>query len=527
MQVKFLRFVASLFAISLYFAFASSQPAGSQNDQSFIWPPTYVWEEGMPSRGDSELQNDLAQSNTLDYHGQTPPDYSQTHPSQWNALDYHGQTPSDYSSTHPSQWNALDYHGQTPSDYSQTHPSQWNTFDYHGQTPPDYVQTHLAHESTLDDYQQPHHHTSLPYHELDSTFDHHHQVPQDYSLPHFAHVDNSGFHQQPQPYNSQLGTQYHAHQLDDPQYTIEKSQFDPKVSQDLQQPQEPFPSKGLARSPSWTLYDAFKQFEQGSQGSGASSSSPISEQEVVDNRIENNRGQASAAAFAATRIRKKDFSRQVSWKSAVSGDKRFMPTEASYWSSHVDWTPETLEVFNRLFYDPQRYDEPDYLRRLPWTLPPMLKEVGRRTVHEYHGPDDVRKMINSKIFAGKLEWIPKSAIPSWANGKMGQHALLPSRVLPHIEPLEYRLRFGGGVINHIRMTVHGGNAWPGWPETESWLKMKTLWNFWGVPEGREKRGERLLLHFGTGYLKDKEDIQAVDEHLKGLELAEQAAHVHG
>ncbi|SPO27428.1 uncharacterized protein UTRI_10545 [Ustilago trichophora] len=160
--------------------------------------------------------------------------------------------------------------------------------------------------------------------------------------------------------------------------------------------------------------------------------------------------------------------------------------------------------------------EPELLEKLPRTMPPIEREAGYRIHFPLRESDEERRLINAQIFDGKLEWVDTTSLPRRALDNMKRFALTRNRVLPLKTPFEFEADGGGGVVRSVRMTAHGGlsNRIRSLHGTN--LEAKTLFNFWGVPEGRKLDGRRIVYHFGTGFI-EPENLDAVNKHLQQLQ----------
>ncbi|SAM82018.1 uncharacterized protein UBRO_20626 [Ustilago bromivora] len=198
-------------------------------------------------------------------------------------------------------------------------------------------------------------------------------------------------------------------------------------------------------------------------------------------------------------------------------------------------TAEEVKKYAKLM---QSRPEPEALRKFEYSASPLEEEPvskrgpGRHTFFLY--PSNAVFEDIKKIFDGKLIGVERSNLgrSTWEDHKRRAH--LPSRVLPFVTFKPKLLSGGAGTIKSVRMTVHNGPK-GGLQEDQaasvgSDLKGKTLYNFWGIPEGRSLGSQRIILHYGMGYIEPSE-FDAVSQHLEAhLEAktreAVAAVHLH-
>ena len=193
------------------------------------------------------------------------------------------------------------------------------------------------------------------------------------------------------------------------------------------------------------------------------------------------------------------------------------------WSNVRNWDQQTLLQFRRHYAD-MGVVEPELLQRLEWTLPSLRTQSGRNIRYPLQESDTERQTINREIFGGKLRWIDPSTLSPEALGVMKRYALLPSRILPLAHPPHHTIENGGGTINNIRVSVHGGDKDKSRMLDNHVLRHKTFYNFWGVPEGAEPGGKRIVQHYGTGYVEPA-DLAEVNAHMRRLGAQLARSHV--
>ncbi|SPC62483.1 uncharacterized protein UHOD_11541 [Ustilago sp. UG-2017b] len=230
---------------------------------------------------------------------------------------------------------------------------------------------------------------------------------------------------------------------------------------------------------------------------------------------------------------------RVSNEGASSSDTRHKRKR----TRHRYTTPEEVEKYAKMM---QSRPEPEALRKIQYSASPLgqepmsiisasplekdpmsKKSPGRQITFLY--PKNAVFEDIKKIFDGKLIGVEPSNLGprTWENHKRTVHN--PSRVLPFVTFTSKRLPQGEGTIKSVRMTVHNG------PQGElqedqaavvrSDLKGKTLYNFWGIPEGRSQDARKVVLHYGMGYI-DPRTFDAVNKHLESIGEAVAAARLH-
>ncbi|SPO27425.1 uncharacterized protein UTRI_10542 [Ustilago trichophora] len=138
---------------------------------------------------------------------------------------------------------------------------------------------------------------------------------------------------------------------------------------------------------------------------------------------------------------------------------------------------------------------PMALNRIPETDPPFekSKELDTRTSFKSEPLhlEEIREKINSKVFAGQLQWVPRHSFTQSQFRRHREVALRQSRLLSNVEIPIFRIPEDGGTIQNVRMTVHGGSNLLGKQYDGSILAGRTWYSFWGIPEGRHPYGPKI------------------------------------
>lgn len=167
---------------------------------------------------------------------------------------------------------------------------------------------------------------------------------------------------------------------------------------------------------------------------------------------------------------------------------------------------------------------PAFLREISKTMP-SGRHSDAFTKFIPHDRDDVRDMINRRMFDGKLRWIDRKSFHSSVR-KAFNDAIrrTPSRVLPFIKLPAAMIP--EGTPSKVRMSVYTGFRPSDSSLEDPTLDGKSLLNFWGVPEGSWSGARKFVRYYGTAYLDD-EDIIHVNLFLRRLNnrMARVSAHL--
>ena len=176
---------------------------------------------------------------------------------------------------------------------------------------------------------------------------------------------------------------------------------------------------------------------------------------------------------------------------------------------------------------PKRYSfvrkegtEPEFLRTLEYTRP-SVQQTRHDPFNYEPSSDEVRKLINERVFAGRLKWIDPKLVSKAAQKHHREEAFTLGRVLPFLK-IDVRLPDRLSAYD-VRMVSHGHNGHPSKWRKGTQFERKPYYAFWGIPHQRAVRPTRTVIQeHGLAYL-DPVDFQDVNTHLEGLRALEQAS----